>query len=1163
MRTPAGHRRNGQWYLRLLAVLLSFAVLAAPAAMAQQAVANVTGTVTDPNGAAIPNAQVQLTNVNTGVVRKAGTNNVGIYNFPSVVPGAYSMQASAAGFTTISQPAVTLQVGQTATFDFQLKVGSTSSSVTVNAAAPTLETATAELGTVVSPKEMNDLPLNGRNFTQLLTITPGVVNLNTDQSSGGGGGWNGASIGSFSFPAVNGARNRSNMFILDGSNDLNTLSGTYNYAPIVDGIQEFKSQGHNDLAEYGGATGAMVSVVTKSGTNQYHGDLWEFLRNSSMDSTGYFEKNLAPLRQNQFGASVGGPLSIPKLYNGKNRTFFFLAWEGYRYANKAETGGTGPTDAMRNGDFSALTDKDGNVIPIYDPATTKLVNGQYTRQTFTEEYNEPNSSYCGGHINCIPSSRFSPISLLYQSIIPQSNPTIQKGANVFVPIPTPSSQDSGTLRVDQNFGNNNQVYFRYSQFDLEKATQTGTIGTQNIHVYGHNYIGHWTHEFSTTTFSDVYFGRNFGYTVTGATHPGEDAAFISQLKQDGMSPYFMTLADKVYPPQYSASGYVGLTGSQLQASGLGDVWQFGGSFSKIIGRHTIKAGADFETNNFTSPIAYSNIGFDVAQTAGVGLQQGAGGNSWASLMLGVPSSGGYRNINEVVTGGWIDGMYIQDQFKATNRLTINLGFRNDMVLTPIYGSGNGGNYYTGEANPVTGQYILNALPPDCSATQGAPCIPTGNFTASSTPAAGGLPPHAVVSPTLRMIKNSLANWAPRLGLAYRLNDKTVIRSAYSRFYDEWADITQLSQNFGGNWPAVNTIQNNGLNLNVPTVTAADPLQFGSGGAIVYPINDFSQVSQWMVDPNFQTPVFDQWNAGIQRELPANITLDANYVGSNGRHEDWGPTMNVPQPGPGDVQSRRPYPYMLQQWFDQSVGNSRYNALQVTVQEHAAHGVTFLAAYTLSHSNADGCNLGASCDSSNAYNKAGDYGTSDLNQKHVFSLAFTAQSPLNRSPNKFVSKVGGGWALNGIIQETSGKPYTVTTGKDTENIGCCQQQRVDVVGNPNSNIPANTTQKQWINPAAFALPAAYTYGSEKVNPFVSQHYNDVDLSVFRQFHLGLGEQRFFEFRAESFNLFNNVVFNTPNTNFSSAPDSSGNPTFGTIGSQWNSPRQLQMSLKFYY
>ena len=189
-------------------------------------------------------------------MRKTTTNTDGVYDFPSVVPGAYSMQASATGFTAVSQPAVTLEVGQTATFDFQLKVGATTSTVTVNAIAPALETSTSELGTVVAPKEMNDLPLNGRNFTELLTILPGTVNLNTDQNSGGGGGWNGASIGQFSFPAVNGARNRSNMFILDGANDLNTLSGTYNYAPIVDAIQEFKSQGHNDLAEYGGAAGA-------------------------------------------------------------------------------------------------------------------------------------------------------------------------------------------------------------------------------------------------------------------------------------------------------------------------------------------------------------------------------------------------------------------------------------------------------------------------------------------------------------------------------------------------------------------------------------------------------------------------------------------------------------------------------------------------------------------------------------------------------------------------------------------------------------------------------------------------------------------------------------------------------------------------------------------
>ena len=374
MREPTGKCVNRYWYLGLLAMLLSVAGLVPLVASAQQATANVNGVVKDPNGAAIANAQIELTNVSTGVVRKTSTTTEGIYNFPSVVPGVYSMQTSAPGFATVSQPPVTLQVGQTATFDFQLSVGATTSTVTVTAAAPALETSTSELGTVVSPRQVNDLPLNGRNFTELLTMLPGVANINTDQNSGGGGGWNGASIGQFSFPAVNGARNRSNMFILDGSNDLNTLSGTYNYSPIVDAILEFKSQGHNDLAEYGGAAGATVSVVTKSGTNQYHGVLWEFLRNQVMDSTGYFAKTLAPLRQNQYGASLGGPISIPKLYNGKNRTFFYAAWEEFKYRSAVETGTTGPTAAMRAGDFSALG------VTLYDPATTTY-NGTVSGDT--------------------------------------------------------------------------------------------------------------------------------------------------------------------------------------------------------------------------------------------------------------------------------------------------------------------------------------------------------------------------------------------------------------------------------------------------------------------------------------------------------------------------------------------------------------------------------------------------------------------------------------------------------------------------------------------------------------------------------------------------------------------------------------------------------------
>jgi hypothetical protein len=508
-------------------------------------------------------------------------------------------------------------------------------------------------------------------------------------------------------------------------------------------------------------------------------------------------------------------------------------------------------------------------------------------------------------------------------------------------------------------------------------------------------------------------------------------------------------------------------------------------------------------------------------------------------------------------------VFVQDQFKATSRLTINVGFRNDFIWQPIYGTGNGANFYTGNANPLTGQYELNALPPNCSATQGAPCIPTGIYTASTTPAPGGLPPHAFVNPASdhRVIKNSFADWAGRVGLAYRIGDKMVVRSSYSRFYDAWATVVQLSQNFGGNWPAVNTLDNAGLNVNTPTAPANDPLALGNGGSLIYPINDFSQVSQWMVDPNFRTPYMDQWNVGIERELPANAVLDVNYVGSVGRHLDWGPIMNTPSPGPGDVQARRPYPYMQQQWFDQSVGNSRYNALQVTLNKRTSHGVTFLVAYTLSHTNDDGCGLGANCNSTNPYNRKVDYGTSDLNQEQAFSAAFTLQSPFDKSSNKWVSNLAGGWALNGIAQIASGWPFTVTASGDPENVGSISQQRVNVVGNANKGTGLHTPA-QWFNVNAFALQQPYTYGNEKVNPLTSDGTKNLDLSIFRRFHVGLGESRFFEFRAESFNLFNRVMFSIPNAalggaNFGAVTGSSNN------GGQQNSPRQLQLALKFNY
>ena len=1136
--------RSRYRYLAALTILLGFLILTPTVSFAQQASATVTGVVSDPSGAAVPSAQIALTNVNTSVVRTTTANSEGAYSLLNVMPGTYTIKAAAKGFTTVTRTQITLEVNQTATFDFHLNVGEAQTTVTVAATAAAVESSTSELGSVVNNRDVVELPLNGRNFTQLLTITPGAVNINRDQSSGGGGGWAGNAIGAYSFPSINGAHTRSNLYLLDGLNDLNAMQSTYNYAPIVDAIQEFKTQGHNDLAEYGGAAGGIISVVSKSGTNEYHGTAWEFVRNEQMDARGFFNTARVPLRQNMYGIAAGGPLSIPKLYNGKNRSFIYGAWEGYKQRLANEGGALVATDAMRNGDFSAWGQQ------LYDP--------------YSSVYNASTNSYSRTPIagNMLSASQINPVSQLYQTLIPHAGPMIN-GNNLTVPAKSSTNQDSGSLRADQYIGNSDQIMFRYSEFAQVVNQPAGTIGVSTWLIDGHNWTGHETHTFGPTAIFDGYFGRNYGWTMTGNTNPSVDAAFISQLDSLGVSQYWANLHGKQYYPHFGADGYVGLNpGSQTQGSVLADTWQGGGTFTKILGKHTIKIGADFATNNMASPIGYAGETFAAAQTAGLGVNaqgvdvQGKGGNSYASMLLGVPNEANYRNVSERNIGGWNNAMFIQDQWRATARLTVNIGFRNDMVFFPI-SSGIGKDLYTGDANPMTGQYILNALPEPCSATVGAPCIPNGIYTSSSTPAqASGLPEHVIVTPNSnhRIIQNSLADWAGRLGLAYRLNDKMVVRAGYGRYYDTWGTVMQLAQNFGGNWPNVSTIENPALNQNLVTAHITDPLGLGSSGAIVYPASTFSSVSQWMVDPGFKTPYMDQWNFGIQRELPSNTVLDVNYVGSVGRHLDWGPVMNVATPGAGDPKTRQPFPYMLPQWFDQSVGNSRYNALQVSANKRLTHGISFLVAYTLSHSDDDGCTLGSNCNVSNPYDRSFDKQTSDLNQKHVFSTSFMIQSPFDKAANKVVSNIAGGWMLNGILQLHSGNPYSVTTSTSVLNNGGYNQERMDYTGSSSGGFTKSIDK--WFNTSNYTVPAAYTYGNSKPNSLVTDWGRNLDLSLFRQFHFRGGEKRYFEFRAEAFNVFNNVVFGYPDSNF-------GDAKYGKVTSQMNSPRELQLGLKFYF
>lgn len=847
-------------YLRGAAAILAMlspAVVAPGFLQAQQASATVNGVVYDVSGAAVPDAQVRLVNVDTTVALTTKSNRSGTYVFLNVIPGNYTVQVEKAGFESIAQSQVKLDVDQTATFDFHLRIGQTTETVTVEASNAGVESSTAELGTVINSKQVNDLPLNGRNFTQLLTLTPGVAPVTLDQTGSGGGAFAGNALGSFSFPAVNGARVRSNIYLLDGVNNLNTFLSTYNVAPIPDAIAEFKVQTHNDDSQFGGVVGGIVNVVSKSGTNSYHGSLWEYIRNEKLDANSFFNNRLNPvrprnpLRQNQFGAAVGGPVSIPKLYNGKDRTFFFAAYEGYRFRGASQASQRSASPAMRQGNFGVLctegfaaglcTNPNHQLYDPYTSAPDPANAGSFLRSPFLN--------------NLIPQSRLDPTALAYQSIFPQGNPD-PVNPGFYIAFPSgglKTNQDLGQIRVDQTLGSHDQIFGRFAKYYQIVDNPQTVVQRHLAPIYGYNWTVHETHSFGASAVLDGYVARNYGNNEQTLSIPNE-AALIANIQKAGVSQPFLTLGSLVTAPamtfgagtgNYESTGF-----QQIQNTSLADVWEYGANFSKIIGRHIFKVGGSLETNGFYSPIQGSHETFQPRQTAGLGANLGKGGDAYASFLLGVPDNAGNRVTTETVHGGYSDNLYVHDQWKATKNLTVNVGLRYDLKLWPIFGSGT--DLYTGEPNPVTGQYILTALPPSCSATQGAPCIPTGSFVNNGGKPTqySGLPPHVVVTPHSNhaMLNNDYGNIAGRVGVGYRVNEKLALRAGYGRFYDTWGAAAQDAQNFNGNWPATN-LELNGLNATGVTDPITNPLHLGAGGGIIYPTPDPYHAGTWSVDPN--------------------------------------------------------------------------------------------------------------------------------------------------------------------------------------------------------------------------------------------------------------------------------------------------------------------------
>jgi Carboxypeptidase regulatory-like domain len=1092
-------------------------LLSPSSAIAQLSSAAINGTVQDATGAAVVGAQISLRGVTTGTVRTTKSNSVGNYAFIDVAPGSYAMKVVAQGFATAQQSAFVLQVNQTATFNFSLNVGSETQQVTVAANSAELQTSTANLGTVINGTAVDTLPLNGRNFTQLLTLTPGASRANTSQNSGG---QRQIAIGSFSFPSVNGQMNRSNLYMLDGIIDQQLRNSEYAVPPIVDGIAEFKVQSHDDQSQFGGVMGGIVNVVTKSGTNQFHGDAWEFLRNDAFDAKDPLLPKVTPLKQNVFGATIGGPVLAPH-YNGRDHTFFFGSYEGVHINSANESLYNVPTAAEEAGDFSGISQQ------LYNPYTTTPSG---TRTPFTN--------------NDISSAIDPAMQTLVKQMYPAPVPSIN-GFNGVDTTPAQTRQNNYSLRVDEQINGSNSLWARLSQDHTTKTASGGFVGllgsvvsdSQNWGVgYLHTFGASATLQLSAghvwQLYNDVV---NYTHTVSvSGFNPLFGCSYISPLPCGA--------------PNISVTGYAG-GGVSYTSNNDGDVYQWSGDFTKLAGHHTWQIGAMMSNDSGNSLITGGNLSFSAFQTSNLASQKNTG-NAMASFLIGAPTSAKRENSLRLYKDGWVNAVYGGDQWKISSKLTMNIGLRYDWVLMPVQWPTASKSNMTGDLDLRNGTYILSSATASlgsCATLKAAPCIP-----------GGALPAHVVQGTGTRMIQNQLDNFQPRLGLAYQLDQQRVIHISYDRVFDTWSGSIQTSENLGDLWPSVATGTANNLNTTTVTATAENPLNFASGITnVVTPATPFT-LSNTYIAPYSRNPYSDQWLVGIQQQLGAATMFTLNYVGSRTSRLPCCYYMNVAvSPGPGSPQSRAPYTYIKPTKYIQSNGSASYNAMQVQLARKSSSGLAYTINYTWSK------NLDVACDGyfgaegcfvRNPYNPAADRSVAGMDLPQMVTADVLYPLPFGagqrfRTGSRIADLAIGGWQLNGIATLTSGNPFTVSYSGDVANTGNVNQG-VDQIASPRLDHP---TIGQWFNTAAFQAPAQYTYGNVGRNTLRSDWYKDVDLSVFRNFTM---ERARMEFRAEAFNLTNTAVWAAPNATLNST-------TFGKVSNTASTQRELQMALKIYF
>jgi outer membrane receptor protein involved in Fe transport len=1101
-------------------VALVCAIVAPSGAYAQISNASINGTVHDSSGAVVPDAAILLKNTATGVETRTTTNDQGIYIILNILPGNYTLEASKAGFSTNKLEAFALVVNQRSVFDFALAVGKVQDSITVEATGAQLQSATAELGSVLTRQQVVDLPA-GRNIQNLMRLTPGVVAIGTGQSS---------------IPSVNGQINRSSMYMLDGVNNQATFFSNLALNPIMETIEEFKVQSHNDSAEVGGVMGGVINTTTKSGTNELHGNVYDVEQNDAFNARNTFLASVAPYKAHTFGGTAGGPIKIPKIYDGKNKTFFFAGYQRFYSVGPALSTLRVPTPANLTGDFSDWPQQ------IYDPYSTRADGTSFVRDAF------PN--------NKIPASRLNPGMVYFaQTVLPAIEPTGIANQNAWNRTRVQSWQHSVNGRVDHRFSDKDSIWVRYSGFfnpGAGAASLPSQARVQNGRA--HNLAANWVHTFGPSAVFQYQFGRVFQWTASWDNYKSLPADFASKV---GYSANVITkyVDGNNYYPGFNPSGYFS-SQEQWNVSRTGDSWHHRMSYSKLMGSHMFKVGAEYNRVQWYYENGVTSIGFANQGTADPS-RIASTGNPMASMLLNVPDGATRRDIIETMPwwGGTI-GFYAQDSWKATNRLTVNMGLRYDRTFIPTAGTPENHNNYAGDMDYLSGRYILQTAAPACGAgVQKGGCIPT-----PAGAAAGWLPDHVIIAEGGKVWHDTKLNFQPRLGFAYRLGDKTVLRASSGIFFDNFSGITQLARNFIGTYPALGWQSATLLNYATsdaltPNISAFNPLP-----SATYPVtNPFTQ-STYGGDPNWKNAYTIQWNGGFQHQLSKDFILSVNYVGSGGRRTNVGGRYGgAIVPGPGRWQDRAPYPYMITapSSFDRSWGTSSYHGLQTSFERRYANGLAFTAAYTWSKAMDPGSSgfFGVEGNSiQNPYQMAADKSVSSYDVPHNLVLSWVYDLPFGKgksfaSGNKAVNFILGDWQINGLADIRSGNPVNVTISGDIPNVGL-SGIRPNVIGEWRIDNP---TPAAWFNKAAFAAPAAYTFGNVGRNTMRSDGVHRMDASVFRNFPIK--ERYRIQLRVEGYNVLNVVTYNAPTTEFTNA-------NFGKVTGAAAS-RSLQIGARFYF